>query len=303
MDQIKIFVPAHLTGFFEICNGTSILATGSRGAGLSISKGVITEIYIEKSEDTDIKIFINNKLMKNAKVSQFVVDYYLNKVKNNLYKIQINHIIDFPIGNGFGASGGAALGISYGLNVLLKLNQTRNECAQIAHIAEVSNKTGLGDIIAQTFGGVEIRLEPGAPGIGKLDNIICLPDWKIICYTNGKIDTSSIISDEIYIQSINKAGNKLTKELLKSPSLSNLMNLSYKFARESGLLPEKIYELLHNLHSEGYINSSMIMLGESLFCAIEKTKAQQVYDFISANISNGELFIADIDYNGGRIIG
>ena len=102
MDKIRVFVPAHLTGFFEICNNSKILSMGSRGAGLSITKGVLTEIMVEKSVNSSIEISINNKKEDNVKVSQFVVDKYLREINDNNFIIKINHIIEFPIGNGFG---------------------------------------------------------------------------------------------------------------------------------------------------------------------------------------------------------
>ena len=43
---------------------------------------------------------------------------------------------------------------------------------QIAHNAEVNCKTGLGDVLASFHGGFEIRVKPGAPGIGNVEKII-----------------------------------------------------------------------------------------------------------------------------------
>ncbi len=303
MERVKVFVPGHLTGFFEICNGPNLLSTGSRGGGLSINSGMLTEILVKNYDEDVINIKINGKKVNNAIVSKYIVDYFLKQVKPNNYYVEINHTTEFPIGNGFGMSGGGALGISYGLNILLELNKTRNECAQIAHIAEVNSKTGLGDVIAQTFGGVEIRVEPGAPGIGVLENILFIPNLKVVCYTNGKIDTNSIISNKDRINDINKAGNMLVKKLLKSPSISNLMELSFQFAQSSELITDDVLDLLKILHSYGFQNASQIMLGRSIFCIVNENEVDKVKEIINDHTSKGNIFIANIDNQGARIIG
>jgi pantoate kinase len=302
LDKVRVFVPAHLTGFFEICNKSKILSMGSRGAGVSITKGVLTEIMVEKSVNSSIEISINNKKEDNAKVSQFVVDEYLKEINDNNLIIKINHIIEFPIGNGFGASAGGALGVSYGLNILMNRKKTRNECAQIAHKAEVMNQTGLGDVIAQTYGGVEIRLEPGAPGYGILDQIFYPNNLKVICYSLGKIDTDSIIGNESHKRTINKAGRNMVKRLLQDPSVSNLMQLSYEFARNSNLIPDEIQDILSNLHEKGYSDSSMIMLGKSLFCLSDESNVEEIKEIIHDYSSNGILLVADIDDLGARVV-
>jgi len=303
LEKIETFVPGHLTGLFEICNGSTILKTGSVGAGLSIKYGVKTRIEVKESDENKIKIYFNDKIIENAKVSKYVVDYYLKTIQLPKYEIKVIHQIDFPVGCGFGASGAGALGVSYGLNVLLNTQFTKIKCGQIAHIAEVVNKTGLGDVIAQTYGGVEIRKKPGAPGIGVLDNILYRPNLKIVCYTNGKIDTASIIGDKKHKEVIKKVGNKLIRNVINNPSIDSLMRTAYQFALETELMSEDIKELLENLHSAGYKNSSMIMLGNSIFCIVEKEKADIVADLIKSNTNNGIIFITDIDNEGARIIG
>jgi len=42
---------------------------------------------------------------------------------------------------------------------------------KIAHNAEVNCKTGLGDVLASFHGGFEVRVKPGAPGIGTVEKI------------------------------------------------------------------------------------------------------------------------------------
>ena len=50
MKEFKAFSPAHITGFFEICdNNKEPLLKGSRGAGISLKKGVTTKVKINNT--------------------------------------------------------------------------------------------------------------------------------------------------------------------------------------------------------------------------------------------------------------
>ena len=57
-----------------------------------------------------------------------------------------------PLGCGFGLSGAAALATAYALNEYLSLGKAREALAMIAHVAEVENRTGLGDVCSHTMG-------------------------------------------------------------------------------------------------------------------------------------------------------
>ena len=83
----------------------------------------------------------------------------------------VTHKSSLPSGVGFGASGAGALGTALALGHLLDSSMSETTAATYAHCAEVENYTGLGDVIAQTLGGIEIRKHPGAPGVGKVLNI------------------------------------------------------------------------------------------------------------------------------------
>ncbi|MDW3631948.1 MAG: hypothetical protein QOK71_10955, partial [Nitrososphaeraceae archaeon] len=163
------FSPGHITGFFEKPKNknqnTNPLFYGSKGAGFSFKRGVTTSVELYKSKKKWYQIYINNSLTNNAEVSEWVTQYYFDKFDFSYY-IKINHSIDIPIGYGLGTSGAAALSLSYALNKALDIKFLREQAAQIAHIAEIACNTGLGTVISEFYGGLEIRTSFGAPGIG-----------------------------------------------------------------------------------------------------------------------------------------
>ena len=74
-DAVSYWVASHLTGIFEIRDGSKdLLRQGSRGAGFSINRGVITtvervsrpnvEIYFDGYKKTSIEAAVTTKVVK-----------------------------------------------------------------------------------------------------------------------------------------------------------------------------------------------------------------------------------------------
>jgi len=76
----------------------------------------------------------------------------------------------------------------------LRPRAPENELIRIAHEAEVGRGTGLGDVVAQARGGVPIRLEPGAPGVGELDGIPA--DARVEYVTFGELSTEDVLGGD-----------------------------------------------------------------------------------------------------------
>ena len=68
------------------------------------------------------------------------------------YFVDVHHDISVPVGYGLGCSAAVALSLSLALNEALGTNLSRTEIGQIAHNAEISCKTGLGDVLAAFHG-------------------------------------------------------------------------------------------------------------------------------------------------------
>ena len=61
MKRICAFSPGHITGFFQICDDSeSPLEKGSRGAGVSVSKGVTTTVEMAPADNSTLQITIEN---------------------------------------------------------------------------------------------------------------------------------------------------------------------------------------------------------------------------------------------------
>lgn len=257
--SFKVFVPSHITGFFNIENNSNLLKNGSCGAGFLLDKGVITSIKSSKNDDISIKINGNVDL-KNETIIREVLN--ILGIDSGL---KITQTIQVPIGAGFGTSASSALGVAIGVNEVLNLGNEFTKSGQIAHLAEINLGTGLGDVIAEMSKGIVLRVKAGAPGYGEVifnNN----EDIYIACKTFGEISTSRIINDPYYKKIINSKGLSLKDRLLDDFSLKNFLNLSYEFASGTSLIKEDVSNLIKTfLSDEDVLGSSMAMLGNTAF--------------------------------------
>ena len=131
----KAFAPAHITGFFYIHEDDNPLKMGSCGCGIALEDGVISKVQI--AEDTSIRL---NGEPSDAPTTRMAIDLLTDM------PVKVESKLAFPVGGGFGDSGAGAFSAVIALNRALGLNRTFNELAYTAHMAEVKNGTGLGDV-------------------------------------------------------------------------------------------------------------------------------------------------------------
>ena len=253
--KTRAWVPSHITGFFAAHRIEDPLRSGSIGCGLCLSLGATT--FIESAPEIPDTEIVLNGAVSGAPVSRFVVEKLAKK------PVRVTTELEMPFGAGFGASGAGALGCAYALNAHFDLGLTSDQAACFAHEAEVVNGTGLGDVIAQNTGGLVVRLEPGAPGIGRADRIP-VPPLPLNYVVRGPISTRDVLSDKNAMQSVNRAGVSALKELLKRPTLQNFMVVSKRFTDKSGLASDWALNAIEAVEAAGGM-ASMIMLGDAVF--------------------------------------
>ena len=212
------FCPAHITGFFKAHFDEEKVDSekfGSMGAGFSIKEGVTTKVTISPKTNQKSKFKISTKGFQSDKtdVSEFVLNEFLKLKDFNDVFFDIEHNISIPVGYGLGSSGAVALSLSYALDQVLNTKLDGVEIGKIAHVAEVNCKTGLGDVLASYHGGFEIRVKPGAPGIGKVKKIEA-KNISIIMICFSPISTNKFLKEKR--SKINGLGGKMVDKLLES---------------------------------------------------------------------------------------
>lgn len=303
MKEARAFSPCHITGFFQIFDQpANSLYAGSRGAGISLSRGVETLVKVKKALKSSLQVRINGFASNSAEVSKHVVNAFLSRFKEmENFEIIVEHHTEVPIGAGFGTSGAAALSLALALNNVFGLGMSKIEAAQLAHIAEVECKTGLGTVIAETFGGVEIRVKPGAPGIGEIKHVPVPKDHVMACVTFGSLSTKKFLTEEEIHKRVNEFGGKLVDKLMEEPSVINFLKFSRQFAEHVGLITKKVRRVL-NAADDAHFVCSMPMFGESVFTLIEQEFLEELLKIFRKYGSDGRIIVSEIDFKGARLL-
>lgn len=278
--SVSVFVPGHITGFFNISSHENPLKNGSCGCGFLLNKGVTTTIKKTTNDETSIKI--NGKVdLRNEGIIHKVLE--LMNISGN---VKINQKITLPIGAGFGTSASSALGTAIGISKLMDLNHSIEESGKIAHLAEISLGSGLGDVIAELGKGIVLRRKPGAPSIGKTTSFDKYEIY-IGCKTFSKIDTASIIQNNTHKKIINENGIKAMANFLKDTSINNFLKESYKFSKNTKLMNTEVSNLVELLNNENdIIGSSMAMLGNTVFAFAEDENTLKNLDMDVYKLNN-----------------
>lgn len=303
MTKIRAFSPGHITGFFQICDeAVNLLERGSRGAGVSVSKGVTTSVEVNPAAATRIRIEINGDPNYEAPVSESIISRFLEHEAEQCFDIRINHEADLPIGSGFGTSGAGALSLALALNKALELGFSKEKTAQIAHIVEVEHRTGLGTVIAEFFGGIEIRSAAGGPGFGKVEILPSSAEYKVVCLPFGPIPTPKHLNNPTSRRRINERGGLLTDALRGNPTVANFLEYSRHFAEHIGIITKRVNAVLKDADKAGFTCSSAIF-GENVFSLVLPDDVHELVTIFELHqIPENEVLVMDIDCEGARVL-
>jgi pantoate kinase len=303
MRKATAFSPCHITGFFQILDRPADpIYAGSRGAGVSLSKGVETIVKISKALKSSLQVKVNGFDSNATEVSKHVVAMFCSQFKEmRTFKISVEHHVEVPTGAGFGTSGAAALSLALALNDAFGLGISKIEAAQIAHVAEVECKTGLGTVIAEAIGGLEIRVKHGAPGIGEVRHVPVAKDHVMACLTFGPLSTKKSLADADIRRRINEFGGELVDKLVEEPNVTAFLKFSRQFAEHVGLITEKTRRTL-NATDEAQFVCSMPMFGESAFTLVEEDSLEKLLKIFHNDSSDGRIIVSGIDFEGARLL-
>lgn len=297
----KAFVPGHITGFFRIHDdASSPLLRGSRGAGFSVEIGTFTTVSINDSESLEITTIYNDEVI-DAQVTRMVVQRMIEDCETN-FKVNVTHESSLPSGAGFGASGAGALGTALALGHLLDPAMDYTMAARYAHEAEVVNHTGLGDVLAQTKGGLEIRIRHGGPGIGEIQHISHRESQHVVLAGAPGLRTHDVLTNSESRRKINSVGDRLIERIIDNPNLDTFISCSRIFTEYIGLASNRVLQAIHELDSSGFKQSSMVMLGDSVFCFCDDVETDSVIDILNRYWERNQVTVTAISNMGGRLV-
>ena len=300
--EATAFCPAHITGFFKAHlddNQNSLENLGSTGAGFSIKQGVTTRVKVDTKDNQkpNFRITIKGYQSDKTDVSEFVLNEFLKLGKFSNKFFDIEHKISIPVGYGLGSSSAVALSLSFALDQALKTELDKTTIGQIAHNAEVNCKTGLGDVLASFHGGFEIRVKPGAPGIGCVKKIF-IDNISVITICFSPISTNKFIKERL--SQINGLGGKMVNRLLESKNYEHFQDMSLEFAKFVDVITPRMQKLVDELYKNN-IKCGIAFFGETIFSMIPKEDEELVLEILQ-KYPDGIVIKSELDDNGARVL-
>jgi pantoate kinase len=303
-----VYVPSGVSSFFEICDRTpdgrpidDQLQIGARGGGFIISKGTRTTASAIPSAKTD-EIFINGDKVPEARTSLEVI--WLIRKEYEIPPLRISHVVESPIGQGFGTSGAGALACSIAIGDLFDLKFTLSRAAEFAHVSELNSVTGLGTVIslASGTGAIGLVTEPGSYSVGRTDVILSDPDnFMLVCAAFGPIKKSSILSNKSSRTAINRFGRSTLEKILDDPTPERLLSQSRMFSEKTGLASQDLLTLSDKALKSGAIGATPNMIGNAIHCLVEKNRYNTFMRCFSGFVRKESMFESELIQSGPRI--
>ena len=305
---VEAFAPAGISSFFEICDTTAdrtpltdLEMVGSRGGGFVIQKGVHTQVEIAEAKRNAVEVSIDGKLAPEAETTRTVAEALLSK-SNKKYVVTVSHMVEVPVGAGFGSSAAGALGTALALSKALELKLTYNQLGRIAHAAEVKCKTGLGTVGPIMLGGCILTVEPGAPGISVIDRIPLSDNYVIVAGVFGSTPTKQVLASAEKRREVNRWGRKTLEAILAEPSVENFMACCLDFAEKAGFMTARVRQLVKLAEKAGAVGAAQNMVGEAVHAVTLEGNALEIAEAFKQVLPNEKILVAKIDFQGARLV-
>jgi pantoate kinase len=285
--KAKAFCPGHITGLFQVCQHEDVMTCGSRGAGLSISLGVISDVEVTDGTGK-VDIWLNG-LKADAPVTERAVR---NMLGDRPLDVKVRNELQLPVAQGFGTSAAGSISAAWALAHILGLPE--KDAYAAAHSAEIINRTGMGDVSGIMRGGIELRKRPGLPPIGEVGRMNGRMDL-VLAVVGPSIPTAEMLSKREMLEKINSVGARCVDSLMKEPTLENFFRLSNEFMEGTGLSTPEIRRAVWEAKKWGW--ASQAMIGNSVFAT-----GPDMELLTEALSQFGEVFRCSVDAKGPRLL-
>lgn len=276
-------IGGHITLFFTVeKEGRLLRNQGSRGVGINIQHGVRILMSVNDKagevSDSDIMIsdFQGNPMSGSDKIyHDLISDLLYAKLIDSTPSFSISINLELPTSQGFGMSAAGLIALAMAFRDYSKRGN-RDQYYRICHRIERQNGSGLGDVLGIHAGGVEIRLQPGAPGAsGTSLGFKCKQPVILAWQPEESRHTSKYIDDDDWQLKITRAGHKALNNIKNGPwnhsRWNEILEQSSKFCQESGLILETerkhlldiVRDIIRSVDLQLHVRVRLCMLGIS----------------------------------------
>ncbi len=145
--------------------------------------------------------------------------------------------------------------------------------------------------------GFEIRVKPGAPGIGRVEKILT-EEISIIMICFSPISTNKFIKERL--SQINGLGGKMVNKLMESKNYEHFQDMSLEFANYIDVMTPKMQKLVNEL-SENNIKCGVALFGETIFSMIPKKDENKILEILK-KYPEGVIIKSELDNVGARVL-
>lgn len=300
--MVRAHAGGHITLVFTIEKAQKLYRDqGSRGFGFSISHGVSIDAAYQNlnanidadaynvgtTPDQDIETIngtvtfevrdMNGQLLDDHTMYELYIEACKDARLIKPYdEFSFNIQIECPRSQGFGMSSAGLIALGKAIQTCTGRGSSR-QFMRIAHRIERIVSGGLGDVLGASVGGVELRLQPGAPDWpGHAVSFDIDEEILIVWEEDETRHTSNYIDDENWMNSITEAGEIALKYFTEDEwgehQWSAILRESADFGKNSGLEEEssrkKVLDIVRRCVAEESLESivepRLCMLGTSV---------------------------------------
>jgi len=257
------FAPSHVTGLFApALESRDPRGRGSTGAGIVLEAGVRAIGRIAPANRA--RLNLRNDIAHSLPISG---DAARRLLAARPYRLEIRLSHSLPIGQGFGSSAAGALASA--LVTARLIGRPRRDAIEVAHLADLFGRGGLGGVAAILDGGLEVRELPGIPPYGRISHRPITASI-LVGAVGRPLPSPSILRQPRLLERIQRAADGIDR-VRSNPTVEELFRQSEAFTDRVGLAPPEVRTAIRALRRRGAW-VAQAMFGASFF-ALPRSRA------------------------------
>lgn len=241
----RAWVPGHVTGLFApAVDAADPRARGSVGAGVVLDRGALAvAAWFPAARRHEVRV--SGDISGRLPISEDAAGRIFARKAGRL-EVLLSH--ELPVGQGFGMSGSGALATA--LATAAATRTDRQRAIEVAHLADLFGRGGLGGVASVLAGGFEIRERAGVPPFGRVTHHP-FPFRLLLATLGGPLPSPDVLRDARVLERVTAASDEGLRSLRRHPSAELLLREGERFTDAVGLGSPGLRRLTGRLRAAG----------------------------------------------------